>query len=172
MKVKNNIRFQRRLAAEILGVGINRVWIDPSKESEIKQAMTKDDIRMFIQEGAIKVRPFEGVSRARAREREKKERKRGPGSKKGKRTALYSRKKSWMDRIRAIRFFLRLLKERGVIDRSLYRTLYKKASGGMFDSKRAVVMYLEMNRILEGDKLEEAKKLLVESKELRKQKMN
>ncbi|HIQ51587.1 MAG TPA: 50S ribosomal protein L19e [Nautiliaceae bacterium] len=167
-KVKNNVSFQRRLAAEVLGVGVNRIWIDPSKENEIKQAMTKDDIRMFIQEGAIKVRPFEGVSRVRAREREKKDKRRGPGSKKGKKTSLYPKKKAWMDKIRAIRFYLRLLKERGVLNKSLYRDLYRKASGGMFNSKKAVLMYLEMNRILEKDKLEKAKELLKESKELRK----
>jgi len=168
MKVKNNISFQRRLAAEIFGVGVNRVWIDPSKESEVKKAMTKDDIRIFIQEGVIKVRPFEGVSRARAREREKKDKKRGPGSKKGKRTALYPKKKAWMDKIRAIRFYLRLLRDEEVIDKKLYRDLYRKASGGMFNSKKSVLMYLEMNRILEGDKLEKAKELLAKSKELRR----
>jgi large subunit ribosomal protein L19e len=167
-KVKDNVLFQRRMAAEVLKVGVNRVWIDPTKEKEVKQALTKEDIRELINQGVIKARPIKGVSRARAREREKKDKKRGPGSKKGKRTALYSRKEAWMDRIRAIRFYLRLMKEEGVIDRSLYRDLYRKASGGMFNSKRAVYLYLEMNRILEGEKLEKAKELLVKSKELRK----
>ena len=167
-KVKDNVLFQRRMAAEVLGVGINRVWIDPTKLQEVKAALTKEDIRELINQGIIKARPEEGVSRARAREREEKERKRGPGSKKGKKTALYSRKQSWMDRIRAIRFYLRLLKQEGVIDRSLYRDLYKKASGGLFSSKRAVYLYLEMNRILEADRLEKAKELLEKSKELRK----
>ena len=168
-KVKDNVAFQRRMAAEVLKVGVNKVWIDPTKLNEVKAALTKEDIRELINQGVIKVRPFEGVSRARAREREEKERKRGPGSKKGKKTALYSRKKSWMDRIRAIRFYLRLMKSEGVIDKSLYRDLYKKASGGMFNSKRAVYLYLEMNRILEGEKLSKAKELLEKSKELRKQ---
>jgi len=43
----------RRLAADILGVGENKVWISPEKISEVSSALTRDDVRALIKQGTI-----------------------------------------------------------------------------------------------------------------------
>ena len=80
--------YQRRLAASILGIGINRVWIttDPKVQDDILDAITRDGIRNLIRKNIIQKRPVQGVSRGRARHRAEqraKGRRRGHGSRKG-----------------------------------------------------------------------------------------
>ncbi|MEM1873351.1 MAG: 50S ribosomal protein L19e [Acidilobaceae archaeon] len=130
---------QRRLAAEILGVGESRIWIDPDPEKaeEIAQALTRDDVARLIARGLIKVRPEKGNSRSRWLKRRKqraKGRRRGHGKRKGEAGARSDPEKQWVARIRKIRRYLRWLRDNGVIDRKLYRSLYMKAKGGAFRS--------------------------------------
>jgi len=71
-----------RLAAEILGVGESRVWIDSKKLSELEEVVSKSDVRRLIDEGIVKVEPKKGNSRARWKvrhEQRKKGRRRGYG---------------------------------------------------------------------------------------------
>ncbi len=141
-----DLKLQRRLAAELLKCGINRVWFDPSRLKEIKAAITRQDIKRLIEKGVIAKRPEKGTSRARANilaAKKRKGRRRGPGSRKGKKTARMPRKLQWMLRIRALRKLLRKLKAEGKIDRKLYRRLYLKAKGGFFRSKAHLLLYLE-----------------------------
>ncbi len=141
-----NLRFQRRMAAEILDCGINRIWIDPNALDEVSSAATKDDVRELIEKGLIKRKPVKGVSRARIRKRreqKKKGRRRGHGKRKGKKTARMPRKRAWIIRIRALRRRLRELKQNGVIDSRTYRMLYRKAKGGEFRSVSHLNAYLE-----------------------------
>ncbi len=56
-----NLNSQRRLAAQVLGVGINRVWFDKFKLQEIKEAITKVDIKNLISKGLIKARLINGI---------------------------------------------------------------------------------------------------------------
>jgi len=149
-----NLRSKRRLAAEILGVGENRIWIDPEMIDEVSMAATREDIRRLIKEGVIRVKPEKGISRIRVKMRKKRKHKRGPGSKKGKKTARMPRKEAWMARIRAIRKKLRELRDRRLITRSVYRMLYRRAKGGMFKSVRHLMMYIEENNLLRRVRLE------------------
>ncbi len=140
-----NLRNQRRMAAEVLGVGVHRVWLDPNALDEIADAVTKDDIRMLIKRGLIRKLPEQGTSRARARvlrQKREKGRRRGPGSRKGAKYARYRRKERWMKAIRAVRSMLRELRDRGVIDRRTYRKLYMQAKGGMFRSRAQLRLHL------------------------------
>jgi large subunit ribosomal protein L19e len=133
------------MAADVLGVGESRIWIDPNKVSEVAEVVSKDDVRRLIKEGVIKVRPKKGNSRARWKvrhEQRKKGRRRGYGKRKGKASARQDPKEAWMHRIRKIRRFLRYLRDHEVIDRRTYRELYMKAKGGMFDSLSSLKMYL------------------------------
>ena len=138
------LRTQRRVAAEMLGVGENRVWIDPDRVEDVEVAITREEIRKLIKEGAIKVKPEKGTSRARVRVRLKKKRRRGPGSRKG---PVMSKKERWMIRIRAIRKRLRLLRDRRMITRSTYRMLYMKAKGGTFKSTADLERYITEHRL-------------------------
>ena len=81
-----DVSVQRRIAAEILKCGIERVWINPTQLDRVKMAMSKDDIRALIKEGVIKKKQKKGISSARVKklkEQRKKGRRRGPGSRRG-----------------------------------------------------------------------------------------
>ena len=135
-----------KLAAEVLGVGESRIWIDHRKLEEVGEVVSKEDVRKLIKKGVIKVEPEKGNSRARWKvrhEQRKKGRRRGYGKRKGKATARQDPKEAWMYRIRKIRRFLRYLRDHDIIDRKTYRELYMKAKGGMFDSLSSLKMHLK-----------------------------
>ena len=132
-----SLKSQRRLAAEILKVGINRVRIDPDRIEDVEVAITREEIRRLIHEGIIRPAPKRGVSRARARilhEKRKKGLRRGHGRRRGSAQAVISKKKAWMVRVRALRKRLREWKANRVITESSYRRLYRVAGSGTFAS--------------------------------------
>ncbi len=140
-----NLSLQRRLAAEILKCGTERVWISPEHAELVAKAITREDIRRLIEKGIIRKKQKKGTSRGRARvlaEKKRKGRRRGPGSRKGKKTARMPRKRLWIMRIRALRKLLRKLKEEQKITRREYRRLYMLAKGGFFRSKAHLLLYL------------------------------
>jgi len=137
---------QKRMAAEILGTGETRVWMDDKRAEDIAAAITRTDVRALIEEGAIKRRPEKGVSKGRARAKTAKRRyghRRGHGSRRGAKGARMPKKEQWMKRIRALRQRLKTLRDEGVIDTSTYRKLYNKAKGGEFRSVTHLNTHLE-----------------------------
>ena len=81
------LRLQKRLAKSVTKAGKKRVKLDPSATSELKDAITKADVRSMVSEGLITVKPASGVSRGRARKRHE-QRKKGRQEGKGKRHLL------------------------------------------------------------------------------------
>jgi large subunit ribosomal protein L19e len=148
-------RLQRRLAAEILGVGESRIWInpDPEYEEEIAQALTRKDVEYLIKRGLIKALPKKGNSHrwVERRRQRSKGRRRGPGKRKGPATARHDPKEDWIHRIRRIRRYLRWLRDHGVIDRRTYRRLYRLAKGGVFRNLSALRRHLEEEGILKSE---------------------
>ncbi len=146
------LRTQRRLAAALLKVGENRVWIDPEATDEVSEAVTRDDIRRLIKEGIIRAKQERGISSYRKKKRalqRKKGRRRGHGSRKGAKYARYSRKERWMSTIRALRKLLRELRDSGELSRSTYRKLYRMAKGGAFKSKAHLRSYIAEHNLSE-----------------------
>jgi len=144
------LKSQRRLAAQILKIGQNRVWIDPERMEDTEAAMTREEIRKLIHEGVIKSLPEKGVSRARARilhKKKKKGRRSGPGSKSGSVRAKISKKEAWMSKIRALRNRLRELKTSRTITEGTYRKLYRMASSGRFGSVADLERYLKAQEL-------------------------
>lgn len=134
------------MAADILKVGENRVWIDPERADEVDLAITREEIRRLIHEKAIRKIPEKGVSRARARvlhEKKKKGKRRGEGSQTSSQGARAPRKEMWMEKIRAQRKRLRELKDRHAITESVYRRLYVLAKSGSFRSVADLERYIE-----------------------------
>lgn len=132
-----NLTNQRRLAASLLEVGVNRVWIDPEKIEDVEGAITRSEIRKLIREGSIKALPENGTSRGRARvlaQKKRSGRRIGAGTKKGKKNAEVSEKTVWMNKIRALRRKLTELRDQRIITVGTYRNLYMKAKGGEFRS--------------------------------------
>ncbi len=146
-----NVSVQRRMAAEILKCGIERVWIDPTQLERVKMAMSKDDIRALIKEGVIKKKQKKGISSARVKklkEQRKKGRRRGPGSRRGAAGARTPPKERWMATIRALRKTLKQLRDSGKIDRRVYRKLYRMAKGGAFRSRSHLFLYMKEHELL------------------------
>jgi len=140
-----DLKNQKRMAADILGCGASRVWIDPNRIDDVADAITRADIRKAIDSGSIRAKPQTGVSRGRARYKaaqKAKGRRRGQGSRKGPAGARTPTKKKWIQTIRPIRAELRGLKEQGKISQHIYREFYRKAKGGMFRSKRQLLLHL------------------------------
>ncbi|MFP3984832.1 MAG: 50S ribosomal protein L19e [Candidatus Bathyarchaeia archaeon] len=129
-----SLKSQRRLAAEILKIGENRVWIDPDRIDDVEAAITREEIKKLVHEKAIQSIPEKGISRARIRvlhEKTKKGLRKGPG--KRSKTRM-SDKELWMKKIRALRRRLRELKEKRTITEHTYRQFYKMAGSGVFES--------------------------------------
>lgn len=137
---------QKRIAAGILKTGLDRVWFDPARLSDIKEAITKHDLRALIREGGIKAKPVKATSKFWVRKRKmqkRKGRRKGEGSRKGKKTARLNQKRVWINKIRLQRDFLKELRNKDKITKAVYKELYLKSKGGFFRSKRHIKLYLE-----------------------------
>lgn len=131
-----NIKKKRELVARILGVGANRVRFEPDKLDDIADSITREDLRSLVRRGTIWTTKIKGTSRGRARAKRAIGRKRGlgPGSKKGKKTARKGKKSAYVTKVRALRYHLKVLKDRNEINRQIYWSVYKKVNGGQVRS--------------------------------------
>ncbi|MBI2673340.1 50S ribosomal protein L19e [Candidatus Woesearchaeota archaeon] len=151
---------QKRLAAELLGVGKSRVWIDNSRLDEAKEAITKEDIRGLIKKNIIQAKPKIGISRSRAKKiniQKRKGRRQGAGSRKGSRYARLSSKEMWINKVRAQRNFLSKLKVRKLLENKDYRKIYGMVKGNAFRSVRHIKLYLTESNIVKGAKKDPGK---------------
>ncbi len=146
-----SLKAQKRMAAEILKCGENRVYFDPYLIDEIKMAITREDIRNLVKEGIILKKYKKGNSKYRKNvrhERKKKGRARGLGKRKGTKYARLPKKKRWMNRIRPQRRELKKLRDRKLITTTTYRKLYKNAKGGMFNSVAQMNRYIKEKELI------------------------
>ncbi len=149
-----DLKNQKRLAADILKCGENRVWIDPERGDEVKSCITRSDVRNAIDSGLIKAKPKRGTSRGRARyaaEQKATGKRKGPGSRKGTANARVPAKRRWISKIRPIRDELKQLRADGKISPSVYRLYYRKAKGGAYTSRRN----LKQHMVADGNLKEE-----------------
>jgi len=150
-----NLSHQRRISAQLLKVGENKVWFDPERIPEIKEAITKADIRALIKDYAIQKKTTNAQSKSRARknrEQKRKWRRKGAGSRKGKKKASLPKKEAWKNKVRMQRAVLKLLRDKGLILRSHYRDLYRKVKGGMFRSRRHLKLFLNEKGLIKEKK--------------------
>ena len=146
-----DVSTQRRIAAAVLDCGIDRVWIDPENLEKVKMAITKDDIRLLINDGIIVKKQEKGISSARKKqvqEQKRKGKRKGQGSRKGAKGARTPKKEKWMNTIRPLRKMLKDLRENEKIERSAYRKLYRMAKGGAFRSRNHMKLYMKEHGIL------------------------
>ena len=154
-KEKMELKFQKDLAAQILKCSRKKIIFDPTRLSDIKESITKADIRDLIKKKVIKLKKFKESSKVRARirkEQKKRGRQKGFGSRKGKKK---KGKREWINKIRVQRRLLKSLREEKKINKKSYRNLYLKAKGGFFRSKRHVMLYIEENKLLKKIKNED-----------------
>jgi large subunit ribosomal protein L19e len=139
------------MAANIMKVGLNKVWFDDEDLDEIAGAVTREDVKRLIARGSIQKKQTVGSSRARAnklKRQKEKGRRRGHGSRKGAKHATVTSKRKWIKTIRPIRMKLKELRAAGSIDRSIYRKTYMMAKGGMFRSKAYLESYLKEHKMM------------------------
>ena len=136
---------QRRLAAKLTKGTEKRIRFNLDKLTEIKEAITRADIRALISQGSITLLPKRGVSRARARvtaQQKAKGRRRGQGSRKGKKNARLPRKEVWISKVRLQRKVINEMRAKGDLSQSTYVNLYRKVKGGFFRSRRHLELYI------------------------------
>lgn len=148
-----DLRNQRRMAAQVLGVGETRVWIDPLHAEEVAAAVTRADVRGLVEKGFIVKEQAIGVSRGRARAlaaSKRKGKRKGPGSRQGSSTsqARNPSKQRWMRTIRPLRQTLQLLRDEELIDTPAYRRYYRRAKGGVFRSRPHLLSHMVTDGLL------------------------
>ncbi|TRZ90418.1 MAG: 50S ribosomal protein L19e [Methanosarcinales archaeon] len=140
---------QRRLAAEVMDIGVNRVWMNPESSKDIAEALTREDIRKLIEEGKVGKRAIKGISRGRVRKANETRaygHRKGHGSRSGAKGARRPKKEMWMKKIRALRSLLSELRGNKTIDVSTYRKLYAKAKGGEYRSRAHLKAHIEQTK--------------------------
>tara|TARA_B100001996_G_scaffold97463_1_gene72969 strand:+ start:675 stop:1133 length:459 start_codon:yes stop_codon:yes gene_type:complete len=143
---------QKKMAAQILKCGVNRIWVDPRYIDQVSGAVQKSDIRELIEEGLIKAKPVQGTSRVRARklaEQRSKGRRKGHGSRKGSARARMPKKERWMRVIRSQRRTLKGMRDEGTLQASEYRYYYRKSKGGSYRS----IAHMKSNMEVDGIKI-------------------
>jgi len=129
-----NLTKKKELAKKTLGVGKNRIMFNKQGISEIKEAITKEDIRNLYKDGIISIKPIRG-----RRKIERRKRKRGPGKIKKR---INKRKQIYVKITRKLRSYIKELKNRNMIDNDTYKDLRKKIRMKDFKSKANLREYL------------------------------
>lgn len=122
-----NLKKKKILAAKALGVGKHRIIFNTERLSEIKEALTKQDIRDLYSQGAILIKPIKG----RRKIVKRKNRRRG-GSK---RHTKKRGKKEYVILTRKLRNYLKELRRQNKITPELYFRLRKEIRASLFKSK-------------------------------------
>ena len=126
-----NLKAKKRLVSRIMGVGVHRVKFDSDHLDDIADAITRDNIRSLITANTIRIKKVVGTSRGRAQTKRVQKKKRGTtqGSKKGRKGARTKRKDQHMIKVRALRYRLKIAKDRKEITNPEFWQLYKMIGG-------------------------------------------
>lgn len=146
---------QRKLAAQILKCGENRIRFEPDKLDDIKEAITKNDVRSLIKNNIISRKRLLTTSRFWARKRKiqkKKGKQQGFGSRKGRKTARLNPKTTWINKIRLQRDFIKYLRDNSMVTSSMYHDIYMKIKGGFFRNLRHLKLYTKERVLVKNEK--------------------
>jgi large subunit ribosomal protein L19e len=122
-----NLEKKKNLASRTLGVGKKRIIFLKPRLSEIKEVITKQDIRDLKTEGAIIIKEVKG--------RKKKinsKRKKGPGKVK---KNVSTRKQDYVIMTRKLREYVKNLRDNGKISKEKFYDIRKKIRNKFFRSK-------------------------------------
>lgn len=129
-----NLLKKKALASRMLKVGKKRIIFSKERVNEIKEAITKQDIRDLKDEGAIIVKDIKG-----SRKNKQKSKKRGPGKIRKK---VNQRKKEYVIMTRKLRKYLFEIKKQGKISREDMKDMRKKIRNRIFKSKAHLKEYI------------------------------
>lgn len=132
-----NLTSKKLIASKVLHVGKNKVWLDPDRLAEIKEAITKQDIADLIKDGAIKKQPSSGSKRRAGKvrlKRKMKGRRRNEGKIKFKNT-----KQNYPQQIRKLRALLKIFKNNNQITKEQYSKLRLSVKAGTIRNKQTLI---------------------------------
>ena len=122
-----NLRAKKQLAAKTFGVGKGRIIFVTERLDEIKEAITKQDMRELQKEGAIMIKEIKG-----RRKIVNKKRKNSPGNVRKK---VNVRKKKYVILTRKLRKLVKEMKKKGNLNRDEIIGIRKKIRNKVFKSK-------------------------------------
>jgi large subunit ribosomal protein L19e len=134
---------KRALAARTLKVGKERIFFVPSRLDEIKEAMTKQDIRDLHKDQAILIKEIKG-----RRIKIKKRTKKGDGSKK---KNIKNKKRTYMVLTRKLRRYLKDLKSQKKISKEESKSMRKKIRSKDYRSKAHIQLQIGETRKMKGE---------------------
>jgi len=127
---------KKSLASKVLKVGKSRIVLVKERLEEIKEAITKQDIRDLKADGAIRVKEIKGRKKVVRRKR-----RRGMGKIKKK---VNTRKKDYVIMTRKLRKYLANIKARGEISPEDFKQVRNKIRNREFSSLRNMKEYLKL----------------------------
>ncbi len=130
-----NLKKQKELTKRTLKVGKKRIIFSKARLEDIKEAITKQDIRDLHEEKAILIKDIKGRSKVSKRKRK---RKTGKIKKKVK-----SRKKDYVEMTRKLRKYFKQLRDKGKITPEEAREIRKKIRNKAFKSQSQLKNYVE-----------------------------
>lgn len=130
-----NLSKKKALAIRALKVGKERIVFIKSRLEEIKEAITKQDIRDLKEDGAIVVKEVTG-----RKKNTKRANRRSVGSIKKK---VNRRKKDYVTMTRKLRNYASELKKQGKLSPEEVSTIRKKIRNKDFKSKANLKLYIE-----------------------------
>lgn len=129
-----NLSKKKALAAKALKVGKGRIKFNSENLGEIKEAITKQDIRELVKDGAIIIKEIKG-----RRKNEKRKNKRGPGKVK---KVINTRKRDYVIMTRKLRAYVAGLKANGELSREEVIEIRKRIRNKAFRSKAHLKEYI------------------------------
>lgn len=126
---------KKRLAAKVLNVGVKRIILMGDRLDEIKEAITKQDIKDLYKSGAINIREIKGRKKIKKR---KNKRKVGKIKKK-----INMRKQEYVKITRKLRAYIKELKNQERLTKEEYGDLRKKICIRDFKSKAQLKEFLQ-----------------------------
>lgn len=134
-----NLKKRKMLAAKVLGVGIGKIVFESDNNADIKEAITKQDIRDLYEAGIIRIKEKRG-----RRTKEKRKTRRGPGKIK---FVIHHRKGDYVKLTRKFRRYIKELSKQGTIDEEKYKSLRKMIKARAFKDKAHIKDHIvEMNK--------------------------
>ncbi|MBI5803188.1 hypothetical protein HY448_00700 [Candidatus Pacearchaeota archaeon] len=129
-----NLNKKKELAARTFRVGKERIVFIESRMNEIKEAITRQDIKDLANEGAIILKNKKGT---KIKEKGRKNRSVG-----NVRKSINDRKRRYMILTRKLRNYIKELKKNGKISRENYLDIRKKIRNRFFRDKNNLKEYL------------------------------
>jgi large subunit ribosomal protein L19e len=130
-----NLRNKKELAARALKVGKERIMFVEARRDEIKEAITKQDIRDLHADGAIRVKEISG--------RKAKVKKKGRRTTGKIRKKVNTRKQDYVIMTRKLRGYTAEMKKQGKVSPEEVKEIRKRIRNRIFRSKAHLKDYIE-----------------------------